>query len=80
MTRETGTTMTTPQTIYSTMARLLTLRTALKLEMRGLRATKGRTAYSILQRDYGYKGSREVVLAHLDMVRDAMLGMEGGEA
>jgi len=41
--------------------RLATLKTALRLEIRGLRMTSGRTSYAILK-DLGYKGSRQKVL------------------
>ena len=41
--------------------RLATLRTALRLEIRGLRMTSRRTSYAILK-DLGYKGSRQKVL------------------
>ena len=53
-------------------ARLLTLRQALKLELRGMKR-RGRTAYSIL-RGMGFKGSREAVLAQLDDIRSQLLG------
>ena len=43
---------------------------ALKLEIAGLKR-RGRTAYSIIKEEYGYKGSRESVLKQMndDMVR-----------
>lgn len=53
-------------------ARLLTLRQALKLELRGMKR-RGRTAYSIL-RDMGFKGSREAVLEQLDDIRNQLIG------
>ena len=53
-------------------ARLLTLRQALKLELRGMKR-RGRTAYSIL-RGMGFRGSREAVLAQLDDIRSQLLG------
>ena len=53
-------------------ARLLTLRQALKLELRGMKR-RGRTAYSIL-RGMGFKGSREAVLAQLDDIRAQLIG------
>lgn len=53
-------------------ARLLTLRQALKLELRGMKR-RGRTAYSIL-RGMGFKGSREAVLAQLDDIRSQLIG------
>jgi hypothetical protein len=42
--------------------KLCTLRSALKLEIKGMRCA-GRSAYSILKTDYGYRGTRAVVLA-----------------
>ena len=57
-------------------ARLLTLRKALQLELRGMQVTKGRTAYAVLK-SMGLKGSRENVLAQLDAWRDALLQLEG---
>jgi len=54
------------------MARLLTLRAMLKLEMRGMTRSRAPSAYSMLKQ-LGYKGSREVVLAQLDEVRQEML-------
>ena len=65
------TTLTTPQQIDDT--RRLTLRQMLKLEIKGIKRS-GRSAYSILKSDYGYKGTRESVLAQLDAWRDALLG------
>jgi succinylarginine dihydrolase len=53
-------------------ARLLTLRQALKLELRGMKR-RGRTAYSIL-RDMGFRGSREAVLEQLDDIRNQLIG------
>ena len=50
-------------------ARLLTLRSALKLELQGLKS-RGRSAYTILKEELGINGSRASVLEqgneHLD--------------
>ena len=54
-------------------ARRLTLRQMLKLEIRGLSRSKGASAYSVLKKDYGYKGTRESILKELDAWRDALL-------
>jgi hypothetical protein len=51
--------------------RLLTLRQALTLEMKGLRRT-GKSAYSIL-REMGYTGTRAEVLEQLDKIRQQLL-------
>ena len=52
-------TLDTPEKIEA--YRLATLRTGLKLEIKGMRLSRGRTCYSILK-GMGYKGSREKVL------------------
>ena len=54
-------------------ARRLTLRAMLKLEIKGMGRSRGPTAYSLLKSDYGYKGSRESVLAQLDAWRNEVL-------
>lgn len=48
-----------------TFARLATLKAMLKLEIKGLKRSRGRTAYSILK-GMGYKGSRERVLKQVE--------------
>jgi hypothetical protein len=55
------------------MARLLTLRAMLKLEMRGMHRSKSPSALSML-RSMGYTGSREKILEQLDAARNEMLG------
>ena len=51
--------------------RYATLIVGLMSEIRGMRLTaKGRTCYSILKREYGFKGSREKVLAQAEKYRD----------
>ena len=42
--------------------RLLTLRAGLKLEIRGLRVSKGRSCFAIIKQEFGLTGSREEVL------------------
>ena len=67
--------LTTPTQIA--VYRLATLRSALKLESRGLRISRGPTALSILRKEYGYKGKREAILAQVTAdVADAMAAME----
>ena len=46
-------------------ARLLTLRTALKLEIQGLKS-RGRYAYTIIKEELGIKGSRASVLEQVN--------------
>ena len=58
-------------------ARRLTLRAMLKLEIKGMSRSRGPTAYSTLKAVYGYKGTRESVLAQLDAWRNEVLNYEG---
>ena len=44
------------------MYHLLTLRKALELEMKGLKVSRGRTAYSAIKHMFNIKGSRQKVL------------------
>ncbi len=59
-------------------ARLLTLRSMLILEMKGIHRG-GRSAYAILK-DMGFKGTREKVLSELDDIRAQLLGINQGES
>ena len=67
------TTLSTPEQIEA--YRLATLRTGLRLEIRGLRMSRGRTSYALLK-DLGYKGSREKVLemvtADVETLKEAL--------
>tara|TARA_R110000851_G_scaffold96526_1_gene209457 strand:+ start:1012 stop:1224 length:213 start_codon:yes stop_codon:yes gene_type:complete len=55
--------------------RLATLRTGLRMEIRGLRMSRGRTCYAQLKA-MGYKGSREKVLeqvtADVETLKEAL--------
>jgi hypothetical protein len=51
---------------YIVMARVL------KLEMLGLRSSKGRTCYAIVKSELGYKGNRAKVLAQLEAHIEAL--------
>lgn len=66
-------TLDTPEKINA--YRLATLRSGLKLEIKGLRVSRGRTCYSILKA-MGYNGSREKVLeqvaADVEKLKEAM--------
>lgn len=42
--------------------RMLTLWSALKLEIIGMRASRGRTAYSIIKKEFNLKGNKMKVL------------------
>ena len=44
----------------------------LKLEMLGLRSSKGRTCYAIVKSELGYKGNRAKVLAQLEAHIEAL--------
>ena len=49
------------------IARLLTLHKGLKMEMIGLRLTgKAPTCYSIVKKEYGFKGNKAKVLQQLE--------------
>ena len=49
--------------------RLLMLRQGLKMEMKGLRiSSRGPTAYSIIKKEFGLKGSREGVLTAFESI------------
>jgi hypothetical protein len=56
------------------MARLLTLRAMLKLELKGMSRSRAPSAYSALKK-MGYKGTRQEVLAQLDAQRADILSM-----
>ena len=65
--------LTTPTQIEG--ARLLTLRSMLMLEMKGMKRSRAPSAYSMLK-TMGFKGTREQVLAELDVVRKELIGKE----
>lgn len=65
--------MTTLMGTQIDMARLLTLRAMLKLEMKGMTRSRAPSAYSMLKQ-IGYKGTREQVLKQLDAARTGILG------
>ena len=65
------TTLTTPTEIEG--ARLLTLRSMLKLEMKGMTRSRAPSAYSMLK-EMGLKGTREQVLAQMDEIRNQLIG------
>ena len=60
----------TPEQIQ--MARYLTLRSGLKLELKGLRMTRGVSCYKIIKDTFGLKGSKQKVLDQFeDLLREA---------
>lgn len=64
------TTLSNPEQIE--VARLLTLRQMLRLEMLGMKR-KGRSAYSILKSEFGFKGSRESIFLELTEWRNQVI-------
>ena len=67
------TTLNTPNQIEG--ARLLTLRSMLRLEMKGMSRSRSPSAYSMLKQ-MGFKGTREQVLAQMDELRNELIGKE----
>ena len=53
--------------------RLLTLRSMLELELKGMRRSRPPSAYVIIKRDLGLKGSRQTVLAQMDQIAHQLL-------
>lgn len=49
----------TPETINA--FRLLALRSALKLEIAGLRASRGFSAHKVIKAEFGFKGNKQSV-------------------
>ena len=58
-------------------ARLIALKAALKLELKGMVRSRPPSAYSMLRKEYGYQGSREKVLAAVEHDISIMLGERG---
>jgi hypothetical protein len=48
------------------LARLLTLRSGLKLEGHGIKVKSGRSLLTIAKKEYGWKGNREKILGLLE--------------
>jgi hypothetical protein len=53
-------------------ARLLALQSAMSLEAKGLKMSRGRTAMSIVKQEFGFKGNRSKIQAQLQTVIDSM--------
>jgi hypothetical protein len=47
--------------------RLCALKAALKLEIKGLRMSRGRSAFSMVKYEFGFTGTKEKVLAQLEV-------------
>lgn len=52
------------------LLRLNALVGGLKMELQGMRLTRGRTCYSILKSEYGFKGNKAKVLAQALRLRE----------
>ena len=48
--------------------RLLSLRSGLKLELKGMKVSRGKTCYSIIKKEFNLTGSREVVLRKYEQI------------
>jgi len=53
-------------------ARLLALQSGMKLEAKGLRMSRGKTAMAIVKQEFGFKGNRSKIQAQLQTVIDSM--------
>ncbi len=63
-TSETGAMIITGE--HVALYRLMTLRSGLRLEIQGLRMSRGRTCYAIVKSELGFKGNKARVLTQLD--------------
>ena len=56
--------------------RLMVMASGLKLEIQGLRMTRGRTCYALAKSELGFRGNRAKVLAqleaHIETVKEAI--------
>jgi hypothetical protein len=55
------------------VARLLTLRAGMRLEAKGLKLNRGRSALAIVKHEFGFKGNRDKVAGQLQEVIDSMM-------
>ncbi len=56
----------TPEAIQA--YRLLVLRSGLKLEIKGIRMSRGKSVYGIIKQEFKLKGSRDSVLAQFEEI------------
>ena len=56
---------------------MLVLRSALKLEILGLKMSRGRTAYSAIKKEYNLKGSRQKVYDTMTEIIDTIKQQQG---
>ncbi len=54
------------------LLRLITMIRGLQLEIKGMRMTRGRTCYSMLKSEYGFKGNKKKVLVQAMRLREQM--------
>lgn len=50
------------------MFRLLSLKQGLKLEMKGMRVSRGRTCYSVIKDEFNLKGNKQKVLEQFENI------------
>lgn len=60
--------------------RLLALRGALTLELKGMRRSHGRSVYAIVKSEFGFKGSKAKVLAQLERMIEQIQEARDGQA
>ena len=59
------------------MARYLTMRSGLKLEIQGMRLTRGVSCYKMIKDTFGLKGSKQKVLDQFEaMLEDAGIDLK----
>ena len=56
------------------LARLLTLRAGLKIEIAGMKVRRGRTCYSMIKEEFNLKGNKQKVLTQFDDIIKEMKG------
>ncbi len=54
--------------------RLLALRSALKLEILGMKRSKGPSVYAIIKEEFGFRGSKQKVLDQFNLYVDKQMG------
>jgi len=60
--------------------RLMVMASGLKLEVQGLRLTRGRTCYAMAKSELGFKGNKAKVLAQLQAhIETVKAGLNDGE-
>ena len=61
--------------------RMKTLLIGLRVEIQGMRMTRGRSCYAIVKREFGLKGNKESVYAQFCLVyNDAVMAYNDAEA